>query len=333
MAKKTKFRRLRRALFIVCVLVALSFVVSLISTRMSEKRIPPAGSFLEVDGIQMHYLDMGPKDTDLSTIILIHGASANLLDMKMALGERLSAKRRVILVDRPGHGYSGRPKDGHLLSVQSRAIHQLLTQMNVHKPIIAGQSFGGVISLNYALEYPDDVAGLVLMAPVSHEWPGDTAIHYKLAVRPLIGPVFRRTVIPLVRALSGKGIIDPAFWPLETPENYFDRSGSDLLFRPSDFKYDAQDRLFLKEQIMEQQKHYGKITAPTRIITGTHDTSVSPGLHSMSLEREMPNASLNLITGVGHPIHHFAQDEIKAEIAILDGIIADGGLQVREPVQ
>ena len=333
MAKKTKFRRLRGALFIVCILVALSFLVSLISTRMTEKRIPPIGDFLEVDGIQMHYLDMGPKDTDLTPIVLIHGASANLRDMKMALGDRLSAKRRVILVDRPGHGYSGRPKNGYLLSVQSRAIHGLLTQLGIDKPIITGQSFGGVVSLNYALEYPSDVAGLILMAPVSHEWPGDTAIHYKLAARPLIGPIFRRTIIPLVRALSGKGIIDPAFWPLETPENYFDRSGSELLFRPGDFKYDAQDRLFLKEQIMEQQKHYGEIVAPTRIITGTHDTSVSPGLHSMALEREMQNAHLRLITGVGHPIHHFAQDEIEAEIDILDKIIAGDSPQVREPVQ
>ena len=72
-----------------------------------ERHYPPAGRFVEVDGGRLHVLELGAEN-DGVPIVLLHGASGNLQDMRLGLGERLAAQHRVILIDRPGHGWSAR---------------------------------------------------------------------------------------------------------------------------------------------------------------------------------------------------------------------------------
>ena len=72
-------------------------------TKKVEEAHPPTGKFVKVNGYKLHYRDMNRvPESELAPIVLIHGASVNFLDMKIALGDRLSETRRVILVDRPG---------------------------------------------------------------------------------------------------------------------------------------------------------------------------------------------------------------------------------------
>ena len=73
-----------------------------------EAKYPPIGSFVEVNGLTIHYIDEGSGPT----VILIHGANSNLRDWKFALVDKLTAKHRVIAFDRPGLGYSDRPAKG-----------------------------------------------------------------------------------------------------------------------------------------------------------------------------------------------------------------------------
>lgn len=320
-AVRKRKSRLGKTLFIGVVCAML--LSSCLTNAMTKRTHLPQGEFADINGTKVHYIDLKPKaDTGLKPIVLIHGASANLLDMKIALGDRLSKTRRVIMVDRAGHGFSERPENGHLLTEQTKLINGLVHDLGLNKPIVLGQSFGGVTSLNYALEYPEDLSALVLIAPVSHEWPGAPAGHHKLSVNPVLGPIFRRTLIPLYVKLQGKSLIDGAFWPLQPPENYYDNSGTALLFRPHEFKYDSQDRVHLLAQIKQQQSRYGEIQVPTRIITGSRDVSVSPTLHSMALEREIPNVKFTLLMGIGHPLHHAAQDEIEKNISDIDRILS-----------
>ncbi len=77
------------------------------AVRRIERAHPPAGRFVEVAGGRLHLLELGPADAP--PVVLLHGASGNLGDMRVALGDRLAARYRVILVDRPGHGWSDRP--------------------------------------------------------------------------------------------------------------------------------------------------------------------------------------------------------------------------------
>src|ERR1700726_15459 len=97
-------------LLIVAAAAGAGAVVTLIATARIEAAHPPAGRLVEVSGGRLHLLELGPTSVEQQPpIVMVHGASGNVEDLRLALGERLAADRRVILVDRPGHGWSDRP--------------------------------------------------------------------------------------------------------------------------------------------------------------------------------------------------------------------------------
>ena len=305
------------ALFWVVAVIAALFAIGGCSTWRAEKMSPPIGQFIEVDGERLHLLDTGPKESLLPPIVLIHGASGNLRDMKMALGDRLSASRRVIVVDRPGRGYSTRPAGGWRLQSQAGLIHDAVAKLGVEKPIVVGQSFGGAVALSYALEYQDDLSGLVLLAAVSHEWPGGVAWYNNASGWPVIGTLLRRIVIPIYAPIAAKGGVIDSFKPDEAPEGYYEKSGLTLLFRAGDFKNNAADIRCLKPQIVAMQGRYSGIHLPTAIVTGADDKTVSPTLHSAALAREIPDAYYEVIPDTGHALHHSETAKVIAAIDLV----------------
>src|SRR5262249_4983349 len=102
-----------------------------ISARRIERAHPPVGRFVEVDGGRLHLLELGPANA--TPVVLLHGATGNLNDMRVALGDRLATRYRVILVDRPGHGWSDRPGGSADASParQAALIHQALQRIGV----------------------------------------------------------------------------------------------------------------------------------------------------------------------------------------------------------
>lgn len=287
----------------ILLLVALTGVSGCASWT-AEKRSPQIGQLVGVGGEKMHVLDAGPRDANAAPIILIHGASANLRDMKISLGDALTEEHRVIMVDRPGRGYSTRPNDGHVLARQAALIKAAVDELGVEQPIVVGQSLGGAVALRYALDFQDEISGLVLLAPVSHEWPGGVAWYNSVSQWPIAGFLLRRLVIPPYGQLSAEAAVKRSFAPDTPPENYYERSGLALLFRAHDFKANAADLANLKDEIIGQQDRYNELTLPVAIVTGTDDETVSPELHSKQLARDVNGATLTLLPDTGHALHH-----------------------------
>lgn len=280
----------------------------------AEKVSPPIGRFVDVDGARIHLVDIGPEDASEPPIVLIHGASVNLRDMKIALGDELAKSRRVIIVDRPGRGYSTRPEDGWRLERQAQLIHAAVKAQGAEKPVIVGQSLGGAVALSYALNYQDEMSGLVLLASVSHEWPGGVAWYNKASGWPVVGALLRRIVIPVYAPIAAKkGVID-SFKPDEAPPGYYEASGLTLLFRAKDFRNNAADLRKLKPQIVAMSGDYGTIRIPTAILTGADDKTVSPKIHSAALARQIPHAYYAVIPDTGHALHHSETARIIAAI-------------------
>ena len=103
---------------------------------MIERAHPPAGRFVEVSGGRLHIVDLDRRPQpagDAPPLLLIHGASGNLEDMRLALGERLSARYRVILVDRPGHGWSDRTAEPDAASPahQAAMLSEMLDRLGI----------------------------------------------------------------------------------------------------------------------------------------------------------------------------------------------------------
>ena len=76
-------------------------------TREAERKHPPIGRFLDVDGVRLHYIERGQG----APLVLIHGNGTLIQDFTInGLVDRLSDHYRVIVIERPGYGYSNRPR-------------------------------------------------------------------------------------------------------------------------------------------------------------------------------------------------------------------------------
>jgi pimeloyl-ACP methyl ester carboxylesterase len=201
-----------------CAVVAvLLAALTAIGTVAIERQYPPQGRFVDVAGGRLHVLERGKPDAPV--VVLLHGASGNLQDVNAALGAPLAARYRVIMIDRPGHGWSDRPGgDDASPARQAVLIAQALEKLGVAHAIIVGVSWSGALATSYALAFPQRVAGLVLLAPVSHPWPGGIAWNYRLASMPVLGPLFVRTVLmPLAYPIMD-GLVRAAFAPQPMPD-------------------------------------------------------------------------------------------------------------------
>ena len=292
----------------VAVVLAVCACVTLAGTWAIERGYPPSGRFVDVDGGRLHIVEMGPPDAP--PVLLLHGASGNLGDIRMALGERLAAKYRVIVVDRPGHGWSDRP-DGSADAApmrQAELIHQALTRIGITKAILVGHSWSGALATAYALAFPDAVSGLVLLAPVTHPWPGGVAWINNLVATPLIGPLVAHTLIlPLGYFMIGPGVT-AVFAPEIPPPDYAERTGVRMILRPSEFIANAKDIAGLKTAVTAQSPRYGEIKVPVAIIAGDADRVVYTDIHSRGIAKMLPDATLIVLPGVGHMVQFAAAD-------------------------
>src|SRR6187431_3194822 len=95
-------RRIGRPAVIVAVLLAISGATDVLGTAVIEWANPATGRFVPVSGGRLHVVEKVPEDGSLAgpAVVLIHGAAANLHDQEAALGDRLSQRYRVLLIDR-----------------------------------------------------------------------------------------------------------------------------------------------------------------------------------------------------------------------------------------
>lgn len=263
---------------------------------------PAEGRFVTVNGADVHVLQQGETGP---VVLMIHGASANAREFDWTLAPKLADTHRVLMMDRPGHGHSERPSDAQMLAVQAEQAAGVLRQLAPgEKAIVVGHSFGGAVSLRLALDHPDLVDGLVLLAPVSHDWGGGGEAWYnKYASHGLIGPAFTQ-LVPIVGPSQVKAGITNVFSPKPAPDGYFENSGIGLLFRPANFAANAKDVNALREQLAGQQDRYGEISVPTVVFSGALDTVISPPLHVGKLKHQVEGLELVKLGEGGHMPHH-----------------------------
>lgn len=309
----------------VAVIVAAALGILALMTQAGvwwmQRAHPAPGTMIEVAGGRLHVVELGPRDAAGPAIVMLHGASSNLEAMRQPLGERLAKNHRVILIDRPGHGWSSRARlEDSTPEIQGRMIAEALGKLGIGKAILVVHSWAGALGLRMALDNPDRVAGLVMLAPVAYPWPGGVGRYNDIVATPVIGPLLAYTVTLPLGALLVEPGARSVFAPQAMPENYVRDTATMLLLRPSEFLANAHDLVTLKAAVAEQAPRYAEIKSPITIVSGDgSDKTVSTHIHSQPLAAIAPNAKLIVLPGVGHMVQNAAPDRVMAEVEEMIG--------------
>jgi len=310
------------AVIVVAALVVLALVTQAGVVR-TQRAYPAQGRMVEVSGATLHVVDIGPRDAAGPPIVMLHGASANLEAMRQPLGTRLAKTHRVILIDRPGHGWSTRARlVDSTPEIQGRMIGEALAKLGIGEAILVVHSWAGALGARMALDYPGRVAGLVMLAPVAYPWPGGVGRYNKIVTTPVIGPLLAYTItLPLGTLLAKRGA-HGMFLPQAMADGFVESSATRLLLRPREFLANAWDLVTLKAAVAEQAPRYAEIKAPITLITGGVDKTVSTNIHSRPLAATAPNARLIVLPDVGHMVQYAVPDLVVSEIeAMVGGLV------------
>ncbi len=310
------------AVVVVAALAVLALITQ-IGVLALQRAYPAQGRVIEVAGASLNIVDIGPRDGAEPPVVMIHGASSNLEIMRQPLGARLAGKHRVILIDRPGHGWSTRARlDDSTPVIQARMIDEALDKLGVSRVILVVHSWSGALGARMALDYPRRVAGLVMLAPVAYPWPGGVGWYNRVVNTPVIGPLLAYTItLPLGFFLTESGSRG-VFLPQIMPQDFVSNTATPLLLRPREFLANARDLVTLKAAVAEQAPRYANIGAPMVVITGDVDKTVSTNIHSRPLTAVVPNAKLIVLPGVGHMVQNAAPDLVISEIEAMIGTSA-----------
>jgi pimeloyl-ACP methyl ester carboxylesterase len=230
------------------------------------------------------------------------------------LVDRLASRYRVLVFDRPGYGYSSRPRQLWTPRAHTKLFQRALQKLGVEQAVVLGHSWGTLVAVALALESPSLVRSLVLAS--GYYYPtlrADTFLFSPPAV-PVIGDAMRYTISPLVARAILPGLIKQMFAPAEVPERFERLFPKELMLRPSQLRAAAEDAALMTPSVMELRHHYHELQMPITIITGTDDQIADVGRQSERLHRELPQSEFIALPGLGHMVHHLAPDAVASAV-------------------
>src|SRR5215207_6642442 len=163
-------------------------------TRDAEGETPPIGRFLDVDGVRLHYIERGRGEP----LVLIHGNGTMIQDFTInGLVDRLSLRYRVIVIERPGYGYSARPRRVWTPRAHATLFEHALHQLGVEHALVLGHSWGTMVAVSLALQAPTLVRSLVLLSGYYFPTIRMDVILFGGPAIPVVGDVLRYMVSPV----------------------------------------------------------------------------------------------------------------------------------------
>ncbi len=282
--------------------------------RRTERRHPPSGRFVEVDGIRLHYLERGTG----TPVLLIHGNVVTAEDWVLSgVFDQVAARgHRVIAFDRPGYGYSDRPRDvTWTAAAQAELLRRALARLGVERgAVVVGHSWGTLPALALALSGSAAVCGLVLVSGYYNPTVRADALLVTPAVVPLLGDVLRHTISPLFGAASLPLLIKGMFAPLPVPDRFQRGFEHGMAVRPLQIRAEAEDGAGMAREAAAMRERYGELRLPVVIMAGSDDQVVDVGRQPVQLHKQISNSELKLVPGAGHMVHHAVAGEVVAAI-------------------
>ncbi len=292
-----------------CLIRAAAALLVLVTAACAAADIPPApGRMVLTGNSQIFVREWGAPGAP--PVLLIHGAASHSGVFEPSLAPALAADFHLYAYDRPGMGRTEDRPDVRGLAMQAAAAADVIAALDLDRPVVVAHSYGGAVALRLALDRPDLISGLVLLSPASHPWPGGVAWHYHLSGNPLLAPVFNRAIVPLAGGGAIESGLEGSFSPQPIPPDYRDTAEIDLALLPRALRANAEDMTALKGELIDQAPNYPQIAIPVAILAGDADGTVSTDIHARALDRDIPNARLVVLPGIGHMTPEVAPEQV-----------------------
>jgi pimeloyl-ACP methyl ester carboxylesterase len=290
---KVVFSIVLLALLALTVAVAWNWAPDRPVAELTPRWALPPSQFLAIDGMLVHLRDQGRRD-DPAPIVLLHGTSASLHTWEGWVAA-LQGKRRVISLDLPGFGLTGPFPDGdYRMSHYSAFLAKVLDQLQVKRAVVAGNSFGGQLAWQFALDHPQRVERLVLVDAAGYPRNATSIpIGFRLAQIPALAPLMtnllpRSMIESSVRNVYG----DPSKVSDELIDRYYE-----LTLR-------AGNRAALGQRFNQSEAGPGhtritELKMPTLILWGGRDQLIPP-VNAEYFKRDIDGSRLVLFDDLGH---------------------------------
>ena len=267
--------------------------------RTIEKQVPRDGRLVDVDGETLHVAERGSGPP----IVMIHGLGGQMRNFGQPMLEELERDYRLILVDRPGSGYSPRASSRSArLKVQGETIAALIRKLDLDRPLIVGHSLGGALALSLALNHPDVVGGLALIVPLTQPQAIEDVppVFKPLVIRsPAVRKAVAWTVATPMGMMKAEAAMKEIFAPEAVPEDFGTEGGGLLAVRPDNFYATSTDLIDLEGELEPMAELYPTIKVPVSILYARSDNLLDPKLHGEKTVGAIGGAVLELADG-GH---------------------------------
>ncbi|HCJ45176.1 MAG TPA: alpha/beta hydrolase [Erythrobacter sp.] len=278
------------------VLLAAFFILRVPDTDPAEMQAKygaaPSRMLAVGDGRQVHVRDEGPRD---APIVLLHGSNADLHTWQ-AWTDALSADYRVVRFDQRGHGLTGPAADADY-SIETFAgdIDAVVDALGVERFVLAGNSMGGAIAMQYAIASPERLDGLVLVdasgAPIERDADGNIA--FKLAAMPGVGSVMSQ-VLPrsLVERSLSQSVSNQKIVTGEAVDRYWELARYPGNRDATRARFSTPRSAFSAEQVAQTD-------VPTLVMWGEEDKLIPYEAAGWYMDH-LPDATLAAYPGIGH---------------------------------
>lgn len=277
--------------------------------RRVERAVPARGRFVDVEGARLHYFDEGEGPP----LLLVHGLAGNAGNFTHSLLARLATDHRVVVLERPGSGWSRRaPGAAAGPLADARVVAAFVRALGLERPLVVGHSLGGAVALALAAECPELVRGLALVSPL-------TAVE-KLPPRPFRGmylpwPLARRlvawTLAAPVAIARRKRTLDVVFGPDPVPADYAIAGMGILGLRPSGFYEASTDLVAVRADMERLVGRLASLRVPVSVLFGTGDRILDHRRHGADVVHRIPHARVELVEG-GHMLPVTMPDRVAA---------------------
>ena len=264
----------------------------------AERLVPPVGKFIEIDGNRIHYVDVGEG----RPIVFLHGLGAQLHHFRSTLFGRLDPGYRLIALDRPGSGYSVRASGATgRLPEQAEIVRRFIETMRLEKPLVVGHSLGGAIALTLAVEHPEAISGIALLAPLTHLEDGAREKFGPLYIPSrLLRRVMAHTMAIPTSLRYARPTMEFIFAPQVPPTDYMVAAGGWLGLRPAHFYATSSDVVAIERDLGRIEGRYGEIAKPAGILYGAADRVIDIRTHGEPMQDKIEGLDFEAVDGLGH---------------------------------